>query len=326
MRRILFALFLSVLALPVQAQQVQLQLDRTNPANMTVGQLSYLGAIVIPPGPERVGGFSALNVAADRKTVTILSDIGRVFEGRLVWSTAGRLTGVELGRGIRLLDEDGRPLSGKVRSDTESMIARIGTGWLLGFERQHRIEQYANWHSAPVPFVQPPGLATLPANEGIEALTQFPDGRVFIIAEASGSDGAHPAWVWQNNMWQTLTYQSAPGLKPVDLAFLPDGDVLVLERGFNLFYGFRVRIARIDPDDVMKGAALAATTLAQLESPLLTENFEGLSVVPAQNDKSALIFIVSDNNFNAAQQTILAAFELNLLESAPVNASSGADR
>ncbi len=326
MRRILFALFLSVLAVPVQAQQMQLQLDRTNPENMTVGQLSYLGAIVIPPGPERVGGFSALSVAPDRKTVTFLSDSGRVFEGHLNWSAAGRLIGVELGRGIKLLDEDGKPVVGRARFDSESLVARSDSGWLVGFERQHRIEQYANWQSAPVPFAQPPGLATLPSNEGLESLTQLSDGRFFAIAEASASDGAHPAWIWQGNAWQSLSYQSAPSLKPVDLAVLPNGDAVVLERDFNIFYGHRTRIARIDHHDITAGAAVAATTLAQLETPLLTENFEGLSVVPAQNGKSALIFIVSDNNFNAAQQTILAAFELNLPESASVNTSSGADR
>lgn len=326
MRRILFTLFLSVLAMPVEAQQVQLQLDRTNPANMTVGQLSYLGAVVIPPGPERLGGLSALSVSSDRRNITALSDSGRIFEGRLNWSSAGRLVGVELARGIKLLDEDGNPVVGRARSDSESLVARIGTGWLVGFERQHRIEQYATWQSVPMPFAQPPGLATLPTNEGLEGITQLQDGRFFTIAEASGSDGAHPAWIWQNSAWQSLKYQSSPGLKPVDLSVLPDGDILVLERGFNLFYGFRVRIARIDHHDIVAGAALAATTLAQLETPLLTENFEGMSVVPAQNGKSAAIFIVSDNNFNAAQQTILAAFELNLPESLPSGGPVSPDR
>ena len=299
---------LCLFALPAAAQQ--LQLDRTNAANATVGQLSFLGAVVVPPGPDRLGGLSAISLDKDGKTLTALSDSGRVFQGQLRWAD-GHLVGVSFDHGRRLLDEDGKPVRTRARYDSEALTALQGGGWLLGFERDHRIERYASWTTAPVPLAAPPGLGDLPRNEGLEALTQLEDGSIFTIAEAAGPDGAHQAWLYKEWAWQGMTYQSTPGLKPVDLVLLPGGDAAVLERGFNLFHGFRTRIARIARHDMIPGAALAAATLAQLENPLLTENFEGMAVLNDPDRGVVTFLIVSDNNFNAAQQTILAAFELN---------------
>ena len=307
--RLAILLLLCLFALPAAAQQ--LQLDRTNAANATVGQLAFLGAVVVPPGLDRLGGLSAISLDKDGKTLTALSDSGRVFQGQLRWAD-GHLVGVSFDHGRRLLDEDGKPVRTRARYDSEALTAlQEGGGWLIGFERDHRIERYASWTTAPVPLAAPPGLGGLPRNEGLEALTQLEDGSILAIAEAAGPDGAHQAWLYKEGAWQGMTYQSAPGLKPVDLGILPGGDVAVLERGFNLFYGFRTRIARIALRDMVPGAALAAATLAQLENPLLTENFEGMAILNDPDQSVATLLIVSDNNFNAAQQTILAAFELN---------------
>lgn len=301
---------LCALAFPAQAQQ--LQLDRTNPANTTAGQLSFLGAVVVPSGAQRVGGLSALHVDEDGKSVTALSDAGRVFGAQLNWSPAGRLIGANFNRGQKLVDENGRPVEGRARFDAEGLAALKDGGWLVSFERDHRIERYTDWGHAPVPLPQPPGVANKPRNEGLEGVTELVDGRLFTIAESPNTDGSHQAWLYKDGAWTTLTYQAASGLHPVDLALLPGGDVVVLERGFNLFFGFRSRIARIAAADLVAGRAVAAATLAWFESPLLTENFEGLAIFPSKTPESVRLLMVSDNNFNTAQQTILAAFELNL--------------
>jgi hypothetical protein len=208
------------------------------------------------------------------------------------------------------VDENGQPVTGRARFDAEALVHRKDGSWLVAFERDHRIEQYKDFSIAPVPFVLPPGLSPLPRNQGLEALTELPDGRLFAIAEAAGSDGMHSAWLWQSGNWLKLNYQPAAGLRPSDMASLPNGDVLVLERWFNVFYGFRIRIARLDGRDLREGSSVAAQTLAELESPMITENFEAISTETLQ-DGTVRIYLSSDNNFNAAQQTILAVFDLS---------------
>lgn len=304
------ALALLFLSLPALAEQKQLQLDRTNPRNNVAGQLSFKGAVVISPGPDKVGGFSGLHVAPDGQSFIVLSDLGRRHEGQLSWSPEGRLTGATVNKGTVLLDENGKPLRTRTRFDSESLAQLADGSWLVGFERNHRIEQYATLDAVPVPFASPPGLATLPSNSGLESLAALPDGGVLALAEGVLGD-TNPLWLWQEGHWSQLSYRPQAGLAPSDAAALPNGDVVVLERGFNLFYGFRVRVALLRKAALAAGGSVTGETLALLESPLLSENFEAVAVQPMGAD-TVRLFIVSDNNFNAAQQTILGVFELKL--------------
>ena len=48
--------------------------------------------------------------------------------------------------------------------------------------------------------------------------------------------------------------------------------------------------------------------LARLESPLAVDNMEGLAVT--QEDGRDIVWIISDDNFNAFQRTLLMKFAL----------------
>ena len=62
-----------------------------------------------------------------------------------------------------------------------------------------------------------------------------------------------PAWLLGKNDSGPLSYRSGDGTNPTDCAFLPNGDLLVLERGVALI-SFAVRLVRIKAADVKPGA------------------------------------------------------------------------
>jgi hypothetical protein len=299
-------------------------LNRVDPKQTTVGALDFKGAVVIPSGKVRIGGLSGLWVHPQTGVLSAISDEGRVVELTPQWSGQGTLIDVEINRQPLLLNEQGEQPKSRRERDSES-ISRLAAGagdWLVGYERLHRIARFADENGkptgAPLLLSLPAEITGLESNSGLESLAVLPDGRLFLLAEQTNRKTGAPFWVGRLDDHNVLvdvvsgTYQPMAGLVPVDAAALPSGDVVVLERGFSLFFTFRSRLVLLKAEQLVNlsdGQSLQGQVLAMLESPLMTENFEGVAV-QARSDGKMRLFLVSDNNFNAAQQTILAAFEI----------------
>ena len=109
--------------------------------------------------------------------------------------------------------------------------------------------------------------------------------------------------------WTELAYPREDSFKPTAAAQLPDGDVLVLERFFSVMTGVWVRIRRVPLERVAAGGRLDGAIIADFRPPLTVDNFEGLDVRRGANGET-LVYILSDDNFNAVQRTLLLMFEL----------------
>jgi hypothetical protein len=229
----------------------------------------------------------------------------------MVRDQAGMLAGLADATLSPMLDGNGAPLRPGRTGDSES-LARLADGRLLvGFERWHRIRAFASPQARGVFFPNPPGIATLPANAGLEALTVLADGRLLAIAEATGPDGTCPAWIGTEDgaAWDARRYRPGPDLSPVDAAGLPGGGVLVLERRFSLLTGFTCRIAWLPPS-ALAAPVLEPVELAVIAPPTLSDNYEGIAVARRQ-DGMLDIAIVSDNNFSLFQRNILMLLRLD---------------
>jgi hypothetical protein len=99
----------------------------------------------------------------------------------------------------------------------------------------------------------------------------------------------------------------ADGFDTTDLDFLPNGDLLILERFFSPRRGVAMRLKRVKRAEIRPDAVITAEVLATLDNTHHVDNMEGLSVHRGP-DGGTVLTIVSDDNFSIAQRTLLLQF------------------
>lgn len=120
-------------------------------------------------------------------------------------------------------------------------------------------------------------------------------------------DDARAGWMLGRADKGPLSYRPGPGLSPTDCAFLPDGDLLVLERGVSLL-AFGMRLVRVPAAEVRPDATLQGDVLLEGVGGDI-DNMEAVAVHTAP-DGSTRIVIASDDNFNDWQRNLLLEFTL----------------
>jgi len=293
---------------PIDVTATPVALEGEAPTPFAVGRLEYLAGFALTSDAREFGGLSGASLSADGATLTALADIGVWFRLALRHDANGRLVGVGGGESGRLKDEHGKPLTTKYVGDSESITRAADGCYYVTFEGWHRLWRYKSLAGA-AKYVRPPaGMTSLPRNEGIEAATQLRDGRFLLLSEGGFTDdGDLRGWLGDGKRWSELTLTPAGAFKPTDLTVLPSGDVLLLERSASLLGGFSARLSVIPAATVAPGARLSGQELAVIRSPLPVDNFEGV-VARAAPDRSVLIYILSDDNFNAMERTLLLQF------------------
>ncbi|GMN03279.1 esterase-like activity of phytase family protein [Erythrobacter sp. MTPC3] len=286
-------------------------LSETDPALERVGDLIYRGGIDIPRMDRNIGGLSALRWDAKSGRLLALTD-----DARWVWIVPdepdGELSGLENIDTGELLGPDGATLIGKEQGDSESVTRSAEGGWLIGFERDHRIWRYPSLTGPPAPpapmAVQPETvLGPLENNSGVEALAGD-ENSLFLCAEQV-SLGGEPncAAMSERGVFERQTHQAPEpllgyGAAPTDADMAADGTLYILFRSYSKLRGNDAAIIAIDPNG-------ARRDLAVLASPLTVDNFEGIAV--REDDGRSFLYIVSDDNFSADQRTLLMKFEIS---------------
>lgn len=106
-----------------------------------------------------------------------------------------------------------------------------------------------------------------------------------------------------------VTYQTYGTFRPTDMTSLPNGDILVLERAYNPLAGASARIAMIKKGSVTVRQPITPVELAIIRRPLTVDNFEGIA--HRLDDQGRVeIYILSDNNYNARQRTLVMKFRI----------------
>ncbi len=276
----------------------------SGPALLRIGE-------VVLDGPPGQGGLSGLWLSAEGDRMVAVGDTGTLLTARPLHDPGGKLTGVA--------DIEVRPLPGlgrrgKYEADAEDLARDAEGGWLVAFERHHRILRYEGDEEAPADAPEavplPPAATVLPGNEGIEALAASADGTLVACAEAS-VDGGHPCWIGRDGNWTETRYRSTAGFSPVALEFLPSGDLLVLERDFSIVGWFRNRLTLVPAAAIRSAGVLAGVELGAVAPGSGADNLEGMAVRPAP-DGDVLIYLVVDDNFSLLQSPTLVQYRLSL--------------
>lgn len=193
--------------------------------------------------------------------------------------------------------------------DLEALVHDPASRTLWGaFEYRNAIARVGP--GAAFTVVHPPAMRRWPLNGGAEAMARLADGRFVVLGEAAAG-GRSPGLLFAGDPTrgaaaQAFAFAADEGYRPVDLAALPDGRVLVLLRRveWRLPPGFAGRLAIADPRAIREGAVWRAQALADLAPPLPTDNFEGLAVAPGEGG-ALTIWLISDDNRMAIQRTLL---------------------
>lgn len=272
-------------------------LDPKDPAKTQIGDFTYAGGLALTSEQtSRLHGLSDLHIDAGGR-LTAISDEGDLLTARLLLDRSGRPTGLAEARIAPLPGLDGKPLPGKLAADAEGLAVLASGDRLVSFEQNHRVWLYPAAGGAPRPAPAPE--ASLPSNGGLEALA--PDPATGPDAYIAGAEETGQTWTCR------LSAACAEGPKvEKDAAFalvairkLPDGATAYLLRAWDPLRGNRNVLSIVGP----------AGEVARLElaRPLTVDNFEGLAVVPIP--RGLRFYLLSDDNFQSLQRTILMAFD-----------------
>ena len=286
-------------------------LDASDPAMRRVGLLSFLGGAHLTSPDAAFGGFSSMHVAGDR--FTLLSDGGNIVRFRM----GADWRPFEVGFG----DLPGGPQAGWRKSDrdSESMTWDPASGrhW-VGFEQYNAIARYAPGLAALEAMAEPAAMRSWPENGGPESLVRLRNGRFLVMSEMGGWKGrpgraalmfaGDPAVPGQRSL--PFVYIPPRGYDPTDMAQLPDGRVLVLNRAFGIPELFTSQLEIIDVAAIRRGSVVRGREVARLEPPLVHENFEGLAIT--RESGATIVWLVSDDNREWFQRTLLLKFRLEL--------------
>ncbi|KAK3261504.1 hypothetical protein CYMTET_29587 [Cymbomonas tetramitiformis] len=297
------------------------------------GELKYCGGLQLSSGNSAFGGLSGVILLHNGSRLLAVEDVGRWFSATLHYTKDGHLNNLSDALLGPLLDAEGDSLIGKELGDAESIIASGHTDdldFLISFERRHRIWRYhlEGGGSGPMhALAQPVANVTdyilqagCEENGGMEAIALLADGGLLVFCEKPppSTDAIHvvPGWVFdvqQGEAPQKLFLDcKEDGWYPTDLATLPGGDVLVLQRFYSRAKGSAMRLRRLKQEDICDGVTLEGKLIAEFSAAdgFAIDNMEGAAVF-VHDTWGTRLLIVSDDNFSPSQQTVLHMFQLS---------------
>jgi len=309
----------------IRVEAQPLMLDSADPERARFGKLTWLGGFVLKSSAGAFGGYSGLAVSADGSQLLALSD--RTSWLRLDLAQRGeRIVDVGAARigQLQVRDEWDSPETGRGLEDAEA-LAPLQPGQLTGsyyiaFEGKHRIHKYTfdgQDFSAPVGAIELPAAALrLPGNKGLEALAVLQGGPHAGAAIAFSEQRAHVSgdslgWLFSNGTAEQVRLKRSDMFDITDIAALPDGGIVVLERFFaGLLEGVFMRVRRIAAPDIAPGARLDGEVLYETKSGRMVDNMEAIAVHTGKDNQTVLT-IMSDDNYNPVQRTLVMRFAIN---------------
>jgi hypothetical protein len=95
-----------------------------------------------------------------------------------------------------------------------------------------------------------------------------------------------------------------------DGAFLPDGDLLLLERSFTVAEGVKMRLRRIKGEAIARGSVADGPILLEADMGYQIDNMEAMDVW-RRADGQLMVSLMSDDNHSMLQRNLYLEFVLH---------------
>ncbi len=280
------------------------------------GQLVFRGGLTLSGSHPRFGGFSGLWRLADGVDLVAITDNAFWLTAR-VRRDAGRIAGLDEAELAPILGVSGRPLHRSRYYDTEALTIAGGVAY-IAVERAHDVLRF-DWAKEGVAarariVATPREIKRLPNNRGLEGIAIVPAGHplagaLIAVSERSGSeDEPTQGFIVGGRQPGLFQVRRHDGFDITDMAFLPGGDILLLERWYRSLRGVGLRIRRIAGASLKVGAMLDGDYLLDADLGQEIDNMEGMCV--HQEGGKTIVTLISDDNFSFLQRTLLLEFEM----------------
>ena len=253
------------------------------------------------------GGFSALAVTAPGQFL-LVGDNG--YWTRLRLSEDGAVSDLRI---APLTTPAGSPRR-KSQSDVEAMYRAPADGrlWvaLEGINQVWRFDAGFDAIESRAKLPEP----RWPSNRGPEAMTRLADGRMVVFSEDADDDPrGREALILDGDpavpgaRAQRFYYDAAGKGLVSDAVTLPDGRLLLVHRRLGFAPVFTTILALVDPADIRPGAVVRSRAIGRVPKPL-ADNYEGAAITVERG--RTMLWLISDDNQNRWQRTLLLKFEL----------------
>ncbi|MER8847736.1 MULTISPECIES: esterase-like activity of phytase family protein [Mesorhizobium] len=287
-------------------------------ADKQFGPLEFVGGLEMTSPSRDFGALSAFRFLKAGSDFIGVADTGYWFFGSVARDADRRPLGIQNFRMQQMADQSGQPIDEKWEVDAEGLAVKDGIA-TVGFERNHRVSQFRidpDTMKAPfrqLDFLVPP--RELRQNRGFETVThsnangQHQGGLVVVSEKSLDKSGNIYAAIIEGPHRGVFTVKRNDDFDITDGAFLPDGDLLLLERSFTMAGGLKMRLRRIYGESVEKGAVADGPVLLQADMGYQIDNIEGLDVW-SRDDGALMVSLISDDNHSILQRNLYLEFIL----------------
>jgi len=282
------------------------------------GPLVFVGGLEMTSRARDFGSLSAFRFLKPGSDFIGVADTGFWFFGRVKHDETGRPSGIADFTMQEMVDAQGVATGEKWLTDAEG-LAVSGEIATVGFERAHRVSEYR---------IDPAGMGPplrdldflvpsreLRQNRGFETVTHahpqgiHAGGRVVVSEKSLDKDGNIFAAIVEGPGKGVFKVKRNGEFDITDGAFLPNGDLLLLERAFSMARGVAMRLRRIHGESIRKGALADGPVLFEADMSYQIDNMEGLDVW-RRGDGALIVSLISDDNHSILQRNLYLEFRL----------------
>lgn len=283
------------------------------------GPLEFVGGLELTSTSRDLGALSSFRFLSPGKDFIGVADTGFWFFGTVTRDEDGRPAGFENFRMQQMSDRSGTISSRKWEVDAEGLAVKDGIA-TVGFERDHRIAQFRiepdDMKAAigDLDFLVPE--RELRSNRGFETVAyahphgQHAGGLVIVSEKSLDKKGNIFAAIIEGPNKGIFTVKRNGEFDVTDGAFLPNGDLLLLERSYAMATGVKMRLRRIYGETIAKGAVADGPVLFEANMSYQIDNMEGLDIW-TRADGAQMVSLISDDNHSILQRNLYLEFTLH---------------